>query len=556
MLELARCTLTNSERDFQRVVRKFHLALEIPLTILPKTPGVIYPGQIAALSLNDWLRFLIDKQLWCMLVGLHRSNPDRERQILRTFWQRFKQIEPHHRVFQLAESGEISLETCCPVLLHGDEGRGRKKSGFLVISYHSYIGTGTAEANKQRRKRYVQFPLNYTNDLYCTRFLSCVLPRMFKDECAFEDLLLFVSQDCRRVLREGVLDDSGQKYTMRCLHNTGDWQWLQKSGHLNRSYQCVEKRPRASNGSVLRGICHQCEAGQEGVAWEGYDIHGQPQWKSTFLRSSPFTGNPALNQVCGVPGKEALFYAWDLFHSYHLGVGKSCVATCLCLASECMSATQVDERFSQLTELYLTYCTDHHLPSYITQVTKSTVGWPDTGTYPNGYWSKGHVTTTLAGFFEDWAGGQQQFPANHDLLCMCRRTSREISKCLRALYAADVWLSRSQAETIAKAGLAFLAGYQDLAFKAFQDGRALFALMPKGHAMEHIFVAMLDQLSNPRCDYVLSPLCHAVQIDEGWVGVCSRLARRTSPSTVIVRVLQRTLLACMKHWKDRGYLPH
>ena len=131
MLELARCTLTNSEREFQRVVRKFHLALEIPLTILPKTPGVIYPGQIAALSLNDWLRFLIDKQLWCMLVGLHRSNPDRERQILRTFWQRFKQIEPHHRVFQLAESGEISLETCCPVLLHGDEGRGRKKSGFL-----------------------------------------------------------------------------------------------------------------------------------------------------------------------------------------------------------------------------------------------------------------------------------------------------------------------------------------------------------------------------------------------------------------------------------------
>ncbi|CAL1142470.1 unnamed protein product [Cladocopium goreaui] len=57
--------------------------------------------------------------------------------------------------------------------------------------------------------------------------------------------------------------------------------------------------------------------------------------------------------------KEASFYAFDLFHSFHLGVGKILVASCLALASELMAATSVDNRLEELTSLYLVWAEEN-----------------------------------------------------------------------------------------------------------------------------------------------------------------------------------------------------
>lgn len=46
--------------------------------------------------------------------------------------------------------------------------------------------------------------------------------------------------------------------------------------------------------------------------------------------------------------------------------------------------------------------------AYMSTISRATLGWPDSSTFPNGQWSKGHVTTSLTAFFLDWAT-QQDF---------------------------------------------------------------------------------------------------------------------------------------------------
>ena len=52
----------------------------------------------------------------------------------------------------------------------------------------------------------------------------------------------------------------------------------------------------------------------------------------------------------------------------------------------------------------------------------------------------------------------------------------------------------------------------------------------------------------------LNPLNHSVQISEDYVGRISRMSRRTSPQQVITRVLERSLQATYKHWREQGFI--
>lgn len=137
--ELARCQQSTSERDVRRVVVKYHLSVPIPLTQLRKTPGTMYQGEINVLSLKDWITYIVQNNVWHLLVGLMKADAIRERKILVEFWRRYRQLRPTHPIFEMSDAGKVDLSRCAPCVVHGDEGRGRKKTGFLVISYYSYI---------------------------------------------------------------------------------------------------------------------------------------------------------------------------------------------------------------------------------------------------------------------------------------------------------------------------------------------------------------------------------------------------------------------------------
>ena len=550
LVDLARCTQKNSERDFHNVADRFQLGLPIPLVTIPKPLGVRYEGDFNALSLCDWLKFHLSYNTFHILTGLARPDPKREQLILKEFWRRYKLLKPTHELWEVVERNGIDLGRTVPTLLHGDEGRGRKRQAFLILAYHSYLGYGTDLANKTRKTRpYLSQKLNYSGNAHTHRMLTAVLPKMSHDDIAFQSLINYVASDARRALVEGVTSIEGVRFHMAVVQIVGDWQFLAKAGNLSRSYANVEKRPRGAHAKP-KGICHMCCAGQVGFPFE--DLRETAAWKETlFLEEDHwFTSWPRLLNLPHDPIRPASFFAYDVWHAFHLGLGKVFAASVLAIISTQMEAGNIDGRFSELTQLYLDYCKESRSSPFLTIISKESIGWPDTKTYPNAQWSKGHITVLMLDFIADWF--DRNGVAGDGLFPLCREANRNINAFMRELYSADVWLPAEEGQRIGQMGSSFLLQYMQLATQSFKSERALFMYMPKTHVLHHVIHTLLHETSS--CQFCLNPLCHAVQIDEDYIGKISRISRRVSPLQAITRTLQRSLKAARCHYVQKGFL--
>eukprot|EP00435_Cladocopium_sp_Y103_P014993 s3001_g3.t1 len=385
------------------LTRRYQLCLPVKISAINKTPGVRYTGEFEVIKLRDWCKFHLEYNTWHVMVGLHKPHPEREQRILTEFWKRYRQFRPHHEIWQMIDEYKIDTSRLCPMVLHGDEGRGRKRAPYLVCSYHSYMGFGTSAANSARKsKPFVSMKLNYAGNSHIHRMLTCVLPKMLKDEVAFKDLLKFMADDSLDMIRSGVQSPhDGQTYRIAVLQVVGDWMFLQKAGSLARSYANVEKRPRGRN-ACPKGICHLCRAGQLDIPFE--DLRMNARWTETMHDPTDdvFVGEPVFLQLPHDAFKPASFFTYDLWHAFHLGVGKTFTGSVLAMLSMQMSGGNIESRFEQLTQLYLDFCDRVHTSPYMLGITKEGIGWPDTNTYPNSQWSKGHITTLMMQFLENY----------------------------------------------------------------------------------------------------------------------------------------------------------
>ena len=555
LTELSRCSEAHSERGGRKVVERLRLTLPIPFTKIPKTLGVRYGGEFHALKLQDWCQFLVDKNCWHIVAGLARPDPVRERAILTEYWTRFRALHPEHSLF----ATDRDWRRTAPLLLHGDEGRGKKKSPFLVCSWHSVLGLGSEAANKARQTRpYLSMKLNYGGSSFEHRFPTTVLPKMVRDEMALKSLLEFMTCDALCMLEQGVCNQNGEKFYAACINVVGDWAWLVKAADLQRSFHNVEKRARAATAKP-RGICHLCRAGQIDVPFEDLRLNVERPWKRTVWEENPFNGNPSLCRLPHVRNQLPGLFSFDLWHAYHLGVAKSFLAGCLALLSDNMDGGggSAESRFQSLTNAYLQFCDEQRKVPYISTISQATIGWPDRGTFPNGYGSKGHVSTLLSIFFHHFMSSnnvdvEQMY--HSDLLKLCLKCNSYISSCLKSLYSSDVWIPVAEAKAIAMNGLKFLDGYHALAVMCFRKQIAMFPFMPKIHILDHIFTNMYETACRPDLEFVANALCQAVQIDEDFIGKACRISRRTGAPQIITRVLQRLLQASYKHWEKAGYI--
>lgn len=525
--ELSRCKVKNSERDVQTVLsKKFCLSLPVELTSVPKSKGVTYGGDFQMIRLRSWMQFIVDFNCQHMLVGLVRPDEVREKAILKEWWKRFEQVEPEHPVFKDAAEGRLSLTETFPLLLHGDEGTGLKKAPFLCISYHSYMGRGTEAANKARvKKRFTDMKLNYSGNAHAHRFMTACLPKMLKDEEAYKDIMRFVANDALDVYNSGVTSCHGQKFWAVIVRVVGDWAWLQKAGCLERSYLNVEKRPRGNN-TQLRGICHECMAGTNTCPFE--DFSDSPSWKRTQYTTSPFQRRPELLCLPHVESKAPHFFNYDLWHCLHLGTGKVFIATVLCLITETFPDSNIEARFTRLTDEFLNWCSRTRSTPYITCITPLLCGWPDKNTYPNGYWNKGHTTVTLSQFVAHWLSSNDLTgdSVTLRLLRLCKEANEDMNGALTRLYSLDLWLASSTAKSIGIQGRRFLQKFAQAAMVAYEAGQAYFIMMPKMHPIHHIMDELITTAET--CQWVLNPLAHAVQCDEDMIGRVCRISRKVS----------------------------
>lgn len=555
LVKFSKSRLGNAERDAHRQFQSRNLRLPIPLAAVGEDDSSTkQPG----LRLKDWGSFLLRRNLWHLVTGLQNPDKEREAHIWQDFWSKFEEHHPEHNIFSLARQGVVNLSRTCALAFHGDEGRGRKKQAFFVCNWYSLLGRGVEAARRMQqqqkiKQKYLKQKVNYMGHVYCSRFLCGVLPKhLYKEkETALSNLFRFAATETQAALQEGFIDSQGVKYHFACVAVTGDWPFLQKCGSLERTFSTLPKKlPTSDAAPVCKGICHLCLAGRGPYPFENL-VSSEPSWLSTLYQESPFREIPAFATVAHTPGELEALFRFDIWHSFHLGVGKNFLGSAIAMATDYFPGNTIDERFHNMSLCVNDWCRLHGEHLYINQLTKDMINWPTRKDYPTGGWSKGSTTTVLLRWFVSWSAG-----VNSDdiLFIKVKEAAQFIDQAFTLLYHNDdVWLESNLAKRIGQMGVNFLKRYAECALISNHRGMCLFILMPKLHSLQHIF--LLDLLHGAsKHSHCLHPLCFGAQMSEDFIGRTSRLARRTHPKTVMTRVTLRYLTKALQEYVNEGYL--
>ena len=534
------------------MVNKYSLALPVKRSILEtEDPSV----KIPILKMEDWADFMLRNNCWHVLCGLVRPDPERERAILASFWSKFRQLNPDHDVFKLESAGRLLLHNTAPVVLHGDEGRGRKHTAYLVVSFRGLLGRGIQAGEREKcqkavKKPYLKQLCNYRGHSYTSRFMVAGLRKCDytgENSNVFSALMSSCAKQAESVATTGIQDPEGNKRWMIMLHITGDWPWLHKSGHFKRSFHNAQKK---KGQMVFHGICHECRAGQLGIPFEQVSTT-RPLWANTLFEEDPFTQPSPFVVVPHVSGKLPNLWTWDFFHAWHLGVAKRFIGSILALLSTVEAASNVDDRFSALSDRYKQWCSSNGYRAHIQKLTKETIGWQTTGQFPCGIWHKGELSTVMMDFLESQFM-LRSFP-DQPLLELCRQATMAINACVRTMYKADLWLNKSQCLEISGNGLRFIRRFEELAKQSKDQGKNLFEFAPKIHPLQKKFLR-LHWGANQNIEQ-LNPLSVSVQQCEDFISRPSRLSRRvTGGHRAPERVIDRYLMASYPQWIAAGYL--
>ena len=555
LVQLARCNEGHGERDTHILLsKKLRLSLPIPITFVQTADPDL---KIPTLRIRDWFQHFVQNSLWHFLCGLANRNEAREEAILETFWAKYRLQYPGHDIFRLADDGDIQLKRCLPFVLHGDEGRGRKRAAFMVISWHSLLGRGTAPGKDERKatgtRPFAKLEPNFLGHSYTTRYLLAALnKKSYTDENdhSWGALMDNIAKECAFMVETGVCDKMKRQYFGVMVHVCGDWPFLQKSGNLTRTFNNIEKRANAANPQPKKGICHLCEAGKDGVPFEQLST-SRPIWMRTMFKDPPFRDTPPFVDLPHVQGQAPSIFAYDIWHCWHLGVGRNFVGSMLAVYSNLEQGGNVDERFDALTIRYKSWCSSNHESHILNRLTKEVIQWPNTKHFPTATWHRGDLTRIMMRWIED-RFATEAAPAD-PYWQKAGEAAVSINKAISLLYKSPLYLEPPAAKVISDLGLRFLRRYTSLAEEAGSQGDSFFVIMPKCHPLHHMFLSLhwAVQRNVPH----LSPLGLSVQMDEDFIGRPSRLSRRvTGRKPVMLRVIQRYLKATHRKWEECGLI--
>ena len=528
-------------------MKKFRLALDVEKSTLEDRPD------IPILLIRCWFRFFLVNSCIHILHGLHQTHTLRQKAILTAFWRKFRRAHPTHMIFEQEALGLISLETAVPLVLHGDEGRGRRHAAHFVLSFHSVLGFGFGKMQNSRQKRkWAQNNCNFAGHTFTNRFMIASLrKRDYTDQNidTWEILMKSVAEESRFMWETGVEDSGGVRYWGVVLGIIGDWPFLHKCGDFTRSFNNIQKRINLRNPP--NGICHMCQAAQIPFQFEQIATR-RPTWLPTQFQEDPFAApNPFVDHLLHEPNKAPALWNFDWFHTMHLGVLKHFLGSVLALLSEEEVAGAIEERFSALTDKFKTWCYQNARRAHVAKLSKEMLGWDKTSKYPVGTWHKGGLSTVLMEFIE--YRFQQESFQHEPLLAMSAEACVAVQECSRFLYRSALWLEPSECKLVAELGLKFLRRYAQLASLAKSRSKCLFVLQPKIHCLHHFMIDLWRAYEN-NVPW-MNPLGKSCQPSEDFIGRPSRLARRvTAQKPVLHRIMDRYLESSYGHFVKNRYL--
>lgn len=438
--KLAKSSEGHSERSFKKTIDEQGLALEVPLTEMS-----FDKHSFQVLLLSDWIDLVVmlpkigqDFTLilhwifwgaYCVCTSVSKSfeivahprksgnwhtlvaakDNSQACEQLQLFWDRFKVLRGGHQIFDLEKSAGVDLSRTCPFMLHGDEGRSKKRVGVMRTSAHSVLGKGVATKKKRKFDEAIgtgnDQQMNYVGATHVTRFLMSVLPKFYygKNEACFHALIEFLSKDLRKLTLDGVLGHDGFRYRIAFISVKGDWPYLHKIAGLTRSFYNQPKQQDAKN--ACGGICHWCLAGRPGIPFE--DPSFQSEWQETIGVEAPWRVPPCILQyVFHDPSFPEGFFHPDPWHSWHLGEGRNWVCNLIKLLLDVTPGQNVEARLHFLFEEYQAFCRRARTQCYCTKFSENLFGIT-ANDFPHGGWTKGNFTTSLIKWLASYLNSQK-----------------------------------------------------------------------------------------------------------------------------------------------------
>lgn len=540
----ADCGLTHSERDVQRVVAKQGTKLDLPISRLQ-----IGTHEIPWLNPKDWMDWIVRKGLWPTLCGAEANQYDVSDTVWATFWDKYEQICPD---FELFSHPWIDKSKCAAFMVHGDEGRSLKRQGLLVTSIQSCLGKGFNSKRLGRRPGgNWQLKVNFVGHSYTHRYITSVMPKVLyeSDANVFHEAMEALALALKSLYWDGFVDPAtGSTYRIAIIAVKGDAPYLAKNGRFFRSYNTAVKRGDAR--TLPKGICHRCLAGTVGFPCEELATVN-PRWLQTRGVKLPWVIVPPLvKHLIHNVVDPSTFYQNDIWHTIHLGFGRSWVASCVGLLLEVIPAPNLDSKWSFLTSDYKAFCRAHRRQTHVSSITPYLMSYGDkTGTM--GQWHKGSLTVTFMMWLEHLIA---KLPTDsRSLLPKCREGTLCLNALFECLYGADAFLTVEQSNLVTRNGLRFLEIYQSMAVSQYEVGRAYaFPLYPKLHGFHEILLT--TRSDTLRTGTSMNPLMWSCQIDEDVVGRASRLSRRVSIKQTMQRTLDRYLISARTAFANAGML--
>ena len=389
---------------------------------------------------------------------------------------------------------------------------------------------------------------------FTTRFVVSTIPKTKyeSDGEVFNVATEHLAKSLRQCLDKGYVDHArgGEHFRIAILGIKGDAPFLAKVGHFFRSYNTTAKR--GEQRGAPKGVCPYCLAGTDNFPAEEIAT-STPKWQSAVGVKPPWVRVPALvRHLPHNPGDPSAFYKSDIWHVVHLGFGRSWVASVLQLCLQFLEHPNLDEKWSHITEEYLTWCRQNRKQAHISKVTPYLMSYGDSAG-AMGNWHKGALTCNFCTWLVEFLGKVPKARDVHGWLTWCRSSTYRLNSMFGVLYKAGAFLNSHEASFVSEQGLEFLRCYASMAQAMFSGGRQwLFPLYPKLHVFHHLLLEVRNVgASKGAC---INPLMFGCQMDEDTIGRCARLSRRVSIRRVSGRTLDRYLVCARAAFVNGGIL--
>lgn len=187
---------SNWSRNLHSLIYRFNLTLpvqfeHVDLPVRWRNQHVMLPWP--TLPFSSWVKTVFMKSSGQPLLGGHKLEETHKwSAMFEDFWEKFKNARgTSHEVFQ-RHAGH--LQFCCPIAIHGDEGRGKLKRAVMATSVQPLL-----------------VPNGHAGHSFNTRYLHSIMPgELYEGDMTVEILQDSLVEDLRRLYENGL--------TVSCMH--------------------------------------------------------------------------------------------------------------------------------------------------------------------------------------------------------------------------------------------------------------------------------------------------------------------------------------------------